>query len=256
MQKIKFDRLTELDQHSNESYKALRTNIQFCGSDIKTVLITSTTQNEGKSSVSFNLARSFAENGKKTILVDADLRKSVMAGRYGVSDTSVGLSYYLSGQREMEDVVNATNIPNMDIIFAGKVPPNPAELLGSDAFRKMLETLKSEYDYVIIDTPPLGYVIDSAVIAPICDGTIVVVENNAISYRAAQEVIEQLEKVNSRILGVVLNKVVLPKKDRYYSYYYSHNDTDGKNKKSKKKQVLTDKDKEKQEVEEVWNMIR
>ncbi|MBE5960656.1 MAG: CpsD/CapB family tyrosine-protein kinase [Lachnospiraceae bacterium] len=255
MQKIKFEKLGELDQRSNESYKTLRTNIQFCGSEVKTILVTSTTQNEGKSSVSFNLARSFAENGNRVILVDADLRKSVLAGRYGVSDTSVGLSYYLSGQKEMDEIVNATNIPNMDIIFAGKVPPNPSELLGSDAFKKLLDTLRNQYDYVIIDTPPLGYVIDSAVVAPNCDGTIMVIENNAISYRAAQEVMEQLERVNSRILGVVLNKVVLQKKDKYYSHYYTRYGEETKKSQKKNKQ-LTNIDKEKKEVEEVWNMIR
>ena len=121
-------------------------------------------------------------------LVDADLRKSVLRGRYKANREKYGLSHYLSGQMELDDVCCRTNVNNFDIIFAGPIPPNPSELLGGDAFKNMLEVLRMKYDYVIVDTPPLGSVIDGAVVGAICDGTVLVVESGAISYKFAQNV--------------------------------------------------------------------
>jgi capsular exopolysaccharide synthesis family protein len=181
--------------------------------------------NEGKSSVSFQLAASFAETGKRVIFVDADLRKSVIVGRYKPDHAIQGLTHYLSGQNTLEEVVYSSNIDNMDIIFTGPVPPNPAELLGSETFRSLLKKLRNEYDYVIIDTPPLGSVIDSAIVAEHCDGIILVISANEISYKFAQRVKKQLEKGNCRILGAVLNKVEFDSKGyygRYYGKYYGN----------------------------------
>ena len=214
----------ELDYRSNEAYKALRSNIQFCGDDIKVISLTSCTPNEGKSSISFNMAMSFVDNGKRVILVDADLRKSVMVGRYKVGEISCGLTHYLSGQNKLEDAIHHTDVENMDIIFSGSYSPNPAELLSHARFKAMIDKLREEYDYVIIDSPPLGSVIDGAIIAKAVDGAIIVIEANAISYRFAQSVKEQLDKTNSRILGVVMNKVPMDKKKyygKYYGKYYS-----------------------------------
>lgn len=219
MPKITFEKLKDLDYRSNESYKTLRTNLQFCGDEVKTILITSCTPNEGKSSVCFNLAVSLAQNGKKVVIIDADLRKSVLIGRYHVGGGVIGLSHYLSGQNELEEVLYNTNVDNFDIIFSGKVPPNPAELLGHERFVSMLDALKEIYDYIIVDSPPLGSVIDSAIIAPYCDGAVMVIENNQISYKFAQDVKQQLEKTNCRILGVILNKVFMGKKGYYGKYY-------------------------------------
>lgn len=209
----------ELDYRANESYKTLRTNIQFCGDEIKVLSFTSCTPNEGKSSVSFNLAVSFAEVGKKVILVDADLRKSVLIGRYKVGEIEYGLTHYLSGQKEWNEVLCHTHIQNMDIIFSGTYSPNPAELLNNTRFSKMVNKLREDYDYVIIDTPPLGSVIDSAIVAQISDGAVIVIEANAISYRFAQNVKEQLDKSNCKILGAVLNKIPM-EKNSYYGKYY------------------------------------
>lgn len=213
----------ELDYRTNESYKTLRTNIQFCGDDVKVLTFTSCTPNEGKSSVSFNLAVSFAEVGKKVILIDADLRKSVLIGRYKVGKVENGLSHYLSGQTDLDNVVCNTNFDNLDIIFAGSYCPNPSELLEHSRFSELISKLRAEYDYVIIDTPPLGSVIDSAIVAKISDGTVLVIETNEISYRFAQKVKEQLQKSGCRILGAVMNKVVMDNKGyygRYYGKYY------------------------------------
>lgn len=219
MLQIYFEKLEELDFVSNEAYKTLRTNIQFCGTDIKVISLTSCMPNEGKSSVSFHLASSFAESGKKVIFVDADLRKSVIVGRYKPDQAVVGLTHYLSGLNTLEDVLYSTNIDNMDVIFTGPVPPNPAELLGSECFSKLIQKLRKEYDYVIIDTPPMGSVIDSAIVAQNCDGVILVIQVNAISYKFAQRVKKQLEKGNCKILGAVLNKVELSGKGYYGKYY-------------------------------------
>lgn len=209
----------ELDYRTNEAYKSLRTNIQFCGDDIKVISITSCTPNEGKSSISFNLAASFVDIGKKVILIDADLRKSVLAGRYKVGEVEKGLTHHLSGQNELKDIIYSTDIKNMDIIFCGSYSPNPVELLDHLRFENMINRLKNEYDYVIIDTPPLGAVIDSAIVARVVDGAIIVIEANLISYKFARSVKEQLEKTNCRILGVVMNKVPMDKKKHYGKHY-------------------------------------
>ena len=136
-----------------------------------------------------------------------------------------GLTHYLTGQSELKDVVYSTNIPKLYLIYSGPFPPNPAELLGGKNFRSFLKAVRKVYDYVIIDTPPLGNVIDSAVIAEECDGAILVIESGVISYRFAQEVKAQLEKSNCPILGVVLNKVDMQKQaygkyGKNYGKYY------------------------------------
>ncbi len=209
MAKIKFEKRNELDYRANEAYKSLRTNIQFCGSQIKVISFTSCTPNEGKSSVSFNLAASFAESGKKVIMIDADMRKSVLAGRYKVGTVEAGLAHYLAGQKSLEEVKFETDIENMDIIFSGPFVPNPAELLENENFINLIKYCRENYDYVLIDTPPLGSVIDSAIVAKNVDGAILVIEADAISYHFVQTVKNQLEKSNVKILGTVLNKVAM-----------------------------------------------
>lgn len=208
-----------------EAYKSLRTNLQFCGEDKKVIAITSCTPNEGKSSVSMQLGISLAEIGKRVILIDADLRKSVLLGRTKTEKSVRGLAHFLSGQASLEDVICATNIKNFYMIYSGPFPPNPAELLGGKNFRSLLNALRKVYDYVIVDTPPLGSVIDSAIVAEICDGSIMVIESGVISYRFAQEVKSQLEKSNCPLLGVVLNKVDMQKQaygkyGKYGQYKY------------------------------------
>ena len=154
MQNVVIRSIERLDFRTKEAYKTLRTNLSFAGKNVKVISLTSCTPNEGKTSVSFQLCLSLAESGKKTILVDADLRKSVLRGRYKANREKYGLSHYLSGQMELDDVCCRTNVNNFDIIFAGPIPPNPSELLGGDAFKNMLEVLRMKYDYVIVDTPP------------------------------------------------------------------------------------------------------
>ena len=222
MQKVNLNNIEKLDFRSRESYKTLRTNLEFAGRARKVVAVTSCTPNEGKTSVSFRLALSMAESGKRVVLVDADLRKSVLRSMYRVSAARYGLSHYLSGQSPVSDVLYETNVPDFYAIFSGPVPPNPSELLGSGAFGLLLEYLRKEYDYVVVDTPPLGSVIDGAVAAKQCDGAILVIESGSVSHKFAQSVREQLDRAGCSVLGVVLNKVDLGSGGYYGSYgkYY------------------------------------
>ena len=219
MQKVSLNNIEKLDFRSRESYKTLRTNLEFAGRSKKVIAVTSCTPNEGKSSVSFRLAMSMAESGKRTVLVDADLRKSVLRSTYRVSAARYGLSHYLSGQASLSEVLCETNLPDFYAIFSGPVPPNPSELLGGDAFGLLLDYLRREYDYVVVDTPPLGSVIDGAVIARQCDGAAMVIESGTVSYRFAQSVKDQLDKAGCSLLGVILNKVDLSGNGYYGSAY-------------------------------------
>lgn len=221
MQQIELKK-QELDYKTKEAYKTLRTNVEFSGDNIKVVAVTSCTPNEGKSSIAYELANSFAQNGKKVLLIDADLRKSVLIRKHFKGKVRFGLVHYLVGKYRFEDVCCETNVKNLYMTFAGPVPPNPSELLGNQRFKTMLEEAKEEYDMVIVDTPPLGSVIDSAIVAKQCDGVMLVIANGEISYRFAQKVKEQLEKSECRILGCILNKVNMSKggKYGYYGKYY------------------------------------
>lgn len=207
------------DFRSNEAYKTLRTNIEFSGEDNKVIVFTSCTPNEGKSTVSLSVAYSLAEAGKKVLFIDADLRKSVLAGKQKVTGTMKGLSHFLAGQAEVGDIMYKTQKNDLVIMFAGVVPPNPAELLGQKKFESLISSARKVYDYIIIDAPPLGSVIDSAIIAKQCDAAVLVIAAQAISYKFAKSVKKQLEKSECPILGVVLNKVDM-KQNQYYGRYY------------------------------------
>lgn len=205
-----------------EAMKTLRTNVQFGGRGIQTIVLTSCFPNEGKSDIVMQLAREFGNMGKKVLLLDADIRKSSLASRYQVQKTVKGLSQYLSGQATIPAIFYQTNFQNVDIIFSGPSAPNPSELLEDEAFAELLLEMKRHYDYILIDTPPINGLIDAAVIAKQCDGAILVIESELVSYKVAQKAKEQLEKTGCRLLGVVLNKVD-QEQDKYYSkygYYY------------------------------------
>lgn len=209
------------DYFYEESIKTLRTNIQFSSKQVKVVLFTSCYPNEGKSDIAFSLSLEMGKAGKKVLLLDADIRKSTFMKRYSVNQSVQGLSQYLSGQTESQWITYQTNYQNVDIIFAGPLAPNPSELLGDPAFENLLEEKRQEYDYIFIDTPPMGTMIDAAVVAEKSDGAVLVIESEAVSYKIAQKSLEQLERSGCKILGAVLNKVDV-KKDKYYSSYYGH----------------------------------
>lgn len=217
--KVNFNTAVSNDYISNEAFKTLRTNILFCGADIKTIVLTSSRENEGKSTVSAELAKSLAEAGKNTLLIDADMRKSVLLRKSVRARNFFGLSELLSGQAELEQVLYNTQNENFDVIFSGQFPPNPVELLGARTFAKFLDEIKKNYDYIIIDSPPLGTVIDAAVIAAECDGSVIVISPGKITNNEAIEVKNQLLKSGCKLLGVILNEVD-SKHSKYYKKYY------------------------------------
>ena len=206
-----------------ESLRALKTNIQFCGDDIKTILITSAVPNEGKSTVAMDLARSLTESGKRVLLIDSDMRKSVFVGRLQAQSSSgeeiCGLSHYLSGQSRLEDVLYGTEIPRLFMIFAGPSVPNPTEILEKKYFAELLKFGKEHFNYILIDCAPLGATIDAAVVAKYCDGAILVISQGMASSRLILSVKKQLEASGVKILGAILNKVRL-KKNNYEGGYY------------------------------------
>lgn len=218
MNKISIKLPGDNDFFTQEAYKVLRTNLQFCGQDIQVIAITSCNENEGKTTVALHLARSLAELGKEVLLIDTDMRKSVLAGRNSNAKDVVGLSELLTGMVALGEALYQTQYPTLQLIFAGKYPPNPVELLNGKYFSALIKETRKAYQYVIIDTPPLGRVIDAAVVAPNCDGTVLLV-GNSTRYRQAQDVVEQLKKSGSRILGVIRNNT--KKKDSAY-YYHSN----------------------------------
>ena len=208
------------DYFYEEAIKTLRTNLQFSGKSNKVVLLTSVHSNEGKSDISFNLAVELGKAGKKVLLIDADIRKSVYKSRYSIKEETQGLSQYLSGQVEQIDqVVCKTNYDNLYMILAGPYAPNPTEMLGDEQFGQLLKAARQVFEYVIVDTPPLGTVVDAAVIAQYCDGALMVIESDSTSYRACQKVKNQLERSGCKILGAVLNKVSSKGRSSYYSRY-------------------------------------
>lgn len=208
--------------YMREAFNTLRTNILFSGKNVKTIVITSCFAHEGKTTISLETARNLADSGKRVLYVDADLRKSVVVSRHTKERGVTGLSQLLSGQITMEQAIYKTQYETMDVIFAGPYPPNPTELLGSAAFKELLDAKRDEYDYIIVDAAPLGLVIDAAVMATVCDGAILVINQGNVKYRVAQSVKGQLEKSGCKLLGVVLNQVnrkSAPSEGGYYQYY-------------------------------------
>ena len=198
--------------------RMLRTNLQFSGGNLRVILFTSSIQDEGKSETSLQLAISFAKLDKKVLYVDADMRKSVFTTRYQIKENVQGLSQYLSGQNT-EDIVYKTNIKNMDVVFAGPYAPNPAELLYENKLDEFIKKQRLQYDYIIIDAPPLANIVDAAVIGRCVDGAVIVVKSATVSQRMVKRVKDQLEKVNCKIIGAVLNGVEMKKNSYHYKYY-------------------------------------
>ena len=227
-----------------EYYNSIRTNIQFSGRDLKVITLTSAQSGEGKSTTSVNLAISFARAGFRTLLIDADTRNSVMSGTFKSNERYQGLTSFLSGNAELSDVICDTTVDNLMIIPAGQVPPNPTSLIQNDNFKSMIETVRGLYDYVIIDTPPLGLVIDAAILAHHSDASLLVTKAGADKRRTITKLKEQLEQSGSVFLGVILNKydIHLDKYGSYGSYggygsygNYGKSDEKSKNGRGKRK---------------------
>lgn len=223
MNKVILEDVRKIDFHYEEAIKTLQTNTRFAGRDIKSIMITSCYPNEGKSDIAFSLAREMAASGKRVLLIDADIRKSSFISRFRVKEKVAGLSQYLSGQTSVQELIYQTNYTNLDMIFAGPPAPNPPALLSSDAFSTLIEKIREHYHYIFVDTPPIGSIIDAAVVAQKCDGAIMIVESEAVSRRMLQKCLNQIRKSGCEVLGGVLNKVDT-KRNKYYSSYYKKYD--------------------------------
>ncbi|WP_281356917.1 CpsD/CapB family tyrosine-protein kinase [Piscibacillus halophilus] len=202
-----------------EQYRTIRTNMQFSAidEDLRSVLVTSTGPSEGKSLTTANLAIVFAQQGKKVLLIDADLRKPTVHYTFRLNNT-FGLSNYLVGDYELEKTVQKTNVDNLDIMTCGPIPPNPSELLGSKSMKKLLENSQEIYDIVIFDTPPVLAVTDSQILSNLVDGVLLVVRSKQTEKEAAKRAKDLLEKADANILGAVLNDRDV-KEGGYYYYY-------------------------------------
>ena len=227
MKTLQLTRFAGLDYSCNEALNTLCTNLSFAGSDVKKIMLTSCHAQEGKSFLSMALMRSLANIGKNVVLVDADLRRSMLASRYGakLEGKPIGLTHYLAGMCPMDDILYKTDIEGAYMILSGRDVANSLTLLSTERFPNLLDTLAKMFDVVLIDCPPVGVIIDAAQIAKSCDGVVFVVSNNGVSRRELADARQQIEKTGCPILGAVLNKVTFDShssKKYYYKTYYSH----------------------------------
>jgi capsular exopolysaccharide synthesis family protein len=205
-----------------ESYKELRTNITFSLSKkgCKKILITSSVAHEGKSTTSANTAICFAETGARVLLIDCDLRKPNLGNLFGEPKSS-GLSNVLVNEVEVSDVIYHSKYTNLDLVFAGNIPPNPTELLSSDSMGDIIKELEKKYDYIFFDTPPVNIVTDAVLVSKFTDGVVVVSRQNYTEKKLLGQSINRLRFVNAKIIGVVLNDVELSKAS--YGKYGGYN---------------------------------
>lgn len=195
------------NKNYEESMRSLCTNLFFYGSNIRTILFTSTLQKEGKSTIASHLATFLAQMGKKTILVDTDIWNSLLLTQYDTEQEIIGLSQYLSGNNLLKDIIYDTEDEKMSVIFADSNSGDTIKLWTEDLYQKMFDTLESKYDYVLVDTLSMENPMYAGMLAKYCDGAVMIIESGAVSYRKAQKVKSQLEKAGVQILGVVLNKM-------------------------------------------------
>lgn len=205
----------------SESYRMLRTNIQFTSIDhpLRSILVTSPDPGAGKSTTSVNLAVAFAQEGKKVLLIDADMRNPTQHF-YFLKSNRTGLSNALAGQAPLEQCLHDTYIDNLTLLPSGVIPPNPAEMLASNRMNQMLSELKEQFEMIIIDSPPVLAVTDAQILASKSDGVLCVLRAGKVKRQMAQKMLERLNYVGANILGVLLNKIQTKKSDAIYSYYY------------------------------------
>ncbi|WP_054550538.1 CpsD/CapB family tyrosine-protein kinase [Lysinibacillus capsici] len=214
--------VTIANDHSfiSEQFRTIRTNITFSMPDreIKTILVTSATPGEGKSTNAANIGVVFAQEGKRVVIVDADLRKPTMHYTFLLQNAR-GLSNLLTRHFTISEVVNNTDIANLYVLTSGPIPPNPAELLASTLMGNVIEELKKEFDIIIFDAPPLLSVTDAQILSNKCDGTLLIVNSGVAENESVLKAKSSLEASKANILGVVLNNYKMPL-HQYYEQYY------------------------------------
>ena len=212
-----------------EAYRTLRTNLGFASMDdpCRSILFTSTSPRDGKSTVASNLAVVMAQAGHRVVLVDADLRKPVMHQIFEV-DNRQGLINCLLKEVETESVLHNGLVKNLYVMTSGPIPPNPAEILNSSRAQQVLKQLLDNYDYVFIDSPPVLAVTDASILSTLVDGVVLIINSATTRTDLAREATEQFKKANARVIGVVLNQVKMESNDYKYYYYYAHSEDENK----------------------------
>lgn len=217
-----------------EAYRVIRTGIQFAqaGKELQTIALTSCTPNEGKSTTIANLAVVLTQAGKSVLLIDCDMRNPTVHKNFNLSN-KVGLSSCISMGTALSDAVQKTSIEGLYALTGGVIPPNPSELIGSEQMKNVLQRAKEQYDYVLIDTPPVMPVTDALIVGRFVDGMILVIASAEVKVEMARDVKNQLVNAGANILGVVLNKVRSEHHGYGYGYYYYYGNDGEKHKKSK-----------------------
>lgn len=203
-----------------EQFRTLRTNINFSSadSDIRSLVVTSAAPSEGKSTASANLAVVFAQEGKRVLLIDGDMRKPTTHYTFHMGNTQ-GLSSVLTRQIQVGEAIRQTEIERLDLLTCGPIPPNPAELLASKSMDGLIEQLKQSYDLIIFDAPPVLSVTDGQILSNKCEGTILVVNSGSTEKEMAVKAKDAIISSNGRLIGAILNNFILPKDSYYYQYY-------------------------------------
>jgi len=241
------DKAKELISHFNpkspaaEAYRVLRTNIQYSSIDkpLKSLVFTSSGSGEGKSTTVTNIAIVFAQTGYKVLIVDGDLRKPRIHKIFNISSLR-GLSNYLVEKGEAEDYILSTEVPNLFVLPCGTIPPNPSELLASNAMKQFVKDICTKYDIVFIDAPPIGAVTDAAVLSTICDGAVIVAASGIVDDYALLRTKEILQNLKANIIGVVLNRIKKSSSASYHYYYYYYDSSNDGNTKGKRKKRKSD----------------
>ena len=200
-----------------ESYRSLRTNIQYSSIDkqVKTLVVTSSNAGEGKSTVAGNLAYTFFQSGKRVLIIDCDLRKPSLHRKFNVSN-EVGLTDVLVGTSELNKVMKKID-DNLYLLTTGTLPPNPAEIIGSNTMENFLNECKINFDYIILDTPPILPVTDSKLLAIKADATVLVVRSEISKLKHVSQAFKELGKVNANVIGTILNDVEVHSERLYYN---------------------------------------
>ncbi|WP_276788529.1 CpsD/CapB family tyrosine-protein kinase [Veillonella magna] len=222
----KIDLIAHYDTRSpiSEGYRAIRINLQFAGADktLQVVGVTSSSPGEGKSTTVANLAIVMAQDNKKVLLIDCDLRKPTQHKKFEIEQD--GLTNSLVRGKALDALVQHDVFPNLDILASGPIPPNPSELLGSHKMAEVIAWAREHYDYVLIDLPPILAVADAAVIGNMVDGVLMVVASGSMTPNEAMDAKKRLQQAGVTILGVILNKMPQQRRYGYYQYYYHDDD--------------------------------
>ena len=223
MKRLEIGRLPQLPFDMTEALNQLRINLSFCGDSVKTIMVTSSVPNEGKSFLVMQLWKMMAELGTPTLLIDCDLRKSEFRNKYNIrsSEPITGVAHYLAGKTTLDDAIYQTNVPNGYMIPVNTTVANPSILLENERFGRMIRDSRERFGCVLIDTPPLGNVADGLKIATHCDGTVLVVRSGETPRKLVENSVQLLHRTETPLLGVVLNRADIgSKSNAYYRRYY------------------------------------